>query len=114
MITGERVTDPTSGFRMTDRRGIELFARDYPHDYPEIEAILLMHAHRLRSCEIAVLMRPRAHRLLGDLLDPVGLLHGQGAAGGVRGAVSRATGAAHRGGARRCSEASPAVASARR
>ena len=59
LITGQRVTDPTSGFRMTNRRGIELFARDYPHDYPEIEAILLMHAHRLRSCEIPVLMRPR-------------------------------------------------------
>jgi glycosyltransferase involved in cell wall biosynthesis len=59
LITGRRVTDPTSGFRMTDRRGIELFARDYPHDYPEVEAILLMHAHRLRSCEIPVLMRPR-------------------------------------------------------
>jgi glycosyltransferase involved in cell wall biosynthesis len=59
VITRERVTDPTSGFRMTSRRGIELFARDYPHDYPEVEAILLMHAHRLRSTEIPVLMRPR-------------------------------------------------------
>jgi hypothetical protein len=34
LITGELVTDPTSGFRMTNRRGIELFARDYPHNYP--------------------------------------------------------------------------------
>jgi hypothetical protein len=59
LITRRRVSDPTSGFRMTDRRGIELFARDYPHDYPEIEAILLMHAHRLNSCEIPVIMRPR-------------------------------------------------------
>ena len=59
VITGRRVTDPTSGFRMTNRRGIELFARDYPHDYPEVEAILLMHFHRLRSCEIPVVMRPR-------------------------------------------------------
>src|SRR3954453_9671124 len=58
-ITGQRVTDPTSGFRMTDRSGIELFARDYPHDYPEVEAILLMHANRLRSCEVSVRMRPR-------------------------------------------------------
>jgi glycosyltransferase involved in cell wall biosynthesis len=58
-ITGQRVTDPTSGFRMTDRLGIELFARDYPQDYPEIEAILLMHAHRLRSRELPVRMRPR-------------------------------------------------------
>jgi hypothetical protein len=58
-ITGRRVSDPTSGFRMVDRRGIELFARDYPHDYPEVEAILLMHVHRLGSCEVPVLMRPR-------------------------------------------------------
>lgn len=59
LITRQRVTDPTSGFRMTSRRGIELFAHDYPHDYPEVEAILLMHAHRLRSCELPVQMRPR-------------------------------------------------------
>jgi glycosyltransferase involved in cell wall biosynthesis len=59
MITGRRVTDPTSGLRMTNRVGIELFARDYPHDYPEVEAILMMHAHRLNSCEIPVVMRPR-------------------------------------------------------
>jgi hypothetical protein len=59
LITGRRVTDPTSGLRMTNRTGIELFARDYPHDYPEVEAILMMHAHRLNSCEIPVAMRPR-------------------------------------------------------
>ena len=53
------VTDPTSGFRMTRRRGIDLFARDYPHDYPEVEAILLTHAHRLESAEVPVVMRPR-------------------------------------------------------
>jgi glycosyltransferase involved in cell wall biosynthesis len=57
LITGQRVTDPTSGFRMIDRSG--LFARDYPHDYPEVEAILLMHANRLRSCETPVVMGPR-------------------------------------------------------
>lgn len=58
-ITGQRVTDPTSGFRMVDRRGLELFANDYPRDYPEVEAIVLMHTHRLRSCEIPVVMAPR-------------------------------------------------------
>jgi glycosyltransferase involved in cell wall biosynthesis len=59
LASRQRVTDPTSGFRMIDRRGIELFARDYPHDYPEVEAILLMHSNRLRSCEVPVRMRPR-------------------------------------------------------
>jgi glycosyltransferase involved in cell wall biosynthesis len=59
LVSRQRVTDPTSGFRMTDRKGIELFAREYPHDYPEVEAILLMHAYQLESCEIPVQMRPR-------------------------------------------------------
>jgi glycosyltransferase involved in cell wall biosynthesis len=58
-IVGEQVTDPTSGFRMVRRSGITLFARDYPHDYPEVEALVMMHAHRLRVREIPVVMRPR-------------------------------------------------------
>ncbi len=59
MVTGQKVTDPTSGFRLADRRGIELFANDYPIDYPEVEAIMLMHTNRLRSREIPVVMGPR-------------------------------------------------------
>src|SRR5919106_4149881 len=59
VIVRRRITDPTSGFRMTNRRGIELFARDYPHDYPEVEAILMLHAHKLRLHEVPVLMRQR-------------------------------------------------------
>ncbi len=58
-ITRQRITDPTSGFRMTNRRGIELFARDYPHDYPEVEALLMLHAHRLRIHEVHVRMNAR-------------------------------------------------------
>ncbi|MBA2261523.1 MAG: glycosyltransferase family 2 protein [Solirubrobacterales bacterium] len=59
LVTGQPVTDPTSGFRMVNSRGIALFARDYPHDYPEVEAVLMVHAHRLRSAEVPVRMRPR-------------------------------------------------------
>lgn len=58
-ILGESITDPTSGFRMTNRRGIELFARDYPHDYPEVESILMLHAHKLQLHEFPVRMRER-------------------------------------------------------
>jgi glycosyltransferase involved in cell wall biosynthesis len=58
-ICRQRISDPTSGFRMTNRRGIELFARDYPHDYPEVEAILMLHAHRLRIHEVPVRMNAR-------------------------------------------------------
>ena len=58
-IVGQRVSDPTSGFRLYNRRGIALFARDYPHDYPEVEAVLLVHHHRLRMREVPVNMRQR-------------------------------------------------------
>ena len=91
-VVRRRITDPTSGLRMIDRRGIELFARDYPHDYPEVEAIVLSHAHRLAGAEVPVRMRARRHRLLLDQLDAVGLLHDQGAAGGARRPAARAPG----------------------
>jgi glycosyltransferase involved in cell wall biosynthesis len=58
-IVGMRVSDPTSGFRLYNRRAIELFARDYPHDYPEVEAVLILHHHRLRMREIPVRMYTR-------------------------------------------------------
>lgn len=59
VITRKRVTDPTSGFRLANRRAIELFAHDYPHDYPEVEAILMMHRHQLTTAEVPVKMHPR-------------------------------------------------------
>jgi glycosyltransferase involved in cell wall biosynthesis len=55
-LVGQRVSDPTSGFRLYNRRGISLFARDYPHDYPEVEAVLMVHHHRLRMREVPVRM----------------------------------------------------------
>jgi glycosyltransferase involved in cell wall biosynthesis len=58
-IVGMRVSDPTSGFRLYNRRAIELFARDYPHDYPEVEAVLILHHHRLRMREVPVRMYAR-------------------------------------------------------
>lgn len=59
LITGRRFTDPTSGFRASNRRTIELCARVYPYDYPEPEAIPLLHRAGLRVCEIPVTMNPR-------------------------------------------------------
>ena len=58
-IVGQRVTDPTSGFRLYNRRAIALFARDYPHDYPEVEAVLMLHFNRLRMSEVPVRMLTR-------------------------------------------------------
>jgi glycosyltransferase involved in cell wall biosynthesis len=58
-IVGQPVTDPTSGFRLYNRRAIELFSADYPHDYPEVEAVLMLHNHRLRMGEVPVRMFER-------------------------------------------------------
>jgi glycosyltransferase involved in cell wall biosynthesis len=58
---GAHVTDPTSGFRVAGRRAIELFAQNYPSDYPEPEAIALATRHGLRTREVPVVMRTRQH-----------------------------------------------------
>jgi glycosyltransferase involved in cell wall biosynthesis len=60
LITRQRVTDTTSGFRAVNRLGIKLFAADYPHDYPEVEATVLVYRHRLRMVEVPVSIRTRA------------------------------------------------------
>ena len=60
MLVRQRVTDPTSGFRAVNRLALELFAGDYPHDYPEAEATVIAHRHHLRVLEVPVSMRPRS------------------------------------------------------
>ena len=59
-LTGQRITDPTSGFQALNGKAIALFAADYPHDYPEVEALVLLLRHRLRLQEVPIAMRPRA------------------------------------------------------
>jgi glycosyltransferase involved in cell wall biosynthesis len=60
ILVRRRITDPTSGFQAMNRRAIALFAADYPHDYPEVEAALMVHKHELRMTEVPVQMRERA------------------------------------------------------
>ena len=61
LLTRQRVTDTTSGFQALNRSGIALFARDYPSDYPEVEATLLVLRIKLRLVEVPVTMREREH-----------------------------------------------------
>jgi glycosyltransferase involved in cell wall biosynthesis len=58
-IVGQRVTDTTSGFQAAGRRAIALFAVDYPHDYPEVEATVMVAKANLRLREVPVAMRER-------------------------------------------------------
>jgi glycosyltransferase involved in cell wall biosynthesis len=61
LITRQKITDPTSGFAAFNRRAILLFARVYPHDYPEPEAVVLLHKSGLRQLEIPVTFHNRVH-----------------------------------------------------
>lgn len=58
-IIRQRITDPTSGFNAFNQQAIHLCARLYPHDYPEPEAIVLLHRAGLRIREIPVTMKAR-------------------------------------------------------
>ena len=60
LIVGGRVTDPTSGFQVANRRAIALYAAYYPHDYPEVEATVLAAKAGLRRAEVPVEMRERS------------------------------------------------------
>lgn len=59
ILGGQRVTDTTSGFVAIDRMGIELFAAEFPHDYPEVEATLVALRSGLRVKQVQVDMRER-------------------------------------------------------
>jgi glycosyltransferase involved in cell wall biosynthesis len=58
-LTGQDITDCTSGFRAANRRVIEAFAHWYPEDYPEPEVILLLHRAGCRIDEVPVRMQRR-------------------------------------------------------
>ncbi|MBQ9727698.1 MAG: glycosyltransferase family 2 protein [Kiritimatiellae bacterium] len=59
VLTGRAITDPTSGFRMVSRRLAELFAEDYPNDYPEPESVVRALARGAKVAEIPVVMNDR-------------------------------------------------------
>ena len=69
VFTGERLTDPTSGFRACNKRAIDLFCKSYPNDYPEPESIA--HAIRVglsvRECPVSMRERQGGVSSIGPL-----------------------------------------------
>ncbi|MFD0677894.1 MULTISPECIES: glycosyltransferase family 2 protein [unclassified Paenibacillus] len=61
LLINTRVTDSTSGFRMYNRKSIQLLSKYYPDDYPEPDAIILLKKHGLRISEVGVEMKEREH-----------------------------------------------------
>ena len=77
-IGHQRVTDTTSGFQALNRRALGLFAADYPHDYPEVEGMVMTTAawaHSQRGGRDDARARARA---LVDHRASLDLLHGEG------------------------------------
>jgi glycosyltransferase involved in cell wall biosynthesis len=59
ILTGMRITDTTSGFRLYNRRAAQFISENYPDDYPEVEILVLLARHGFRVREVNVRMRPR-------------------------------------------------------
>jgi len=55
----QRITDSTSGFRAMNKKVLEFFAREYPVDFPDAEAIILLGLSGFRIKEVPVEMKPR-------------------------------------------------------
>lgn len=59
ILTGVQVRDITSGYRVVNRRFIEIYANDYPVDYPEPEAMIIAAVYGGIIKEYPVIMRVR-------------------------------------------------------
>ncbi len=59
VLTGKKITDPTSGFRMCDKKIIGLFANEYPKDYPEPETTVKVLCRKMKIEEVPVIMKAR-------------------------------------------------------
>lgn len=60
ILTGVRLHDITSGYRMVNKSLIEVYSDDYPSDYPEPEAMVMAAIHGYRIKEAPVIMKERA------------------------------------------------------
>lgn len=59
LLTKKEITDPTSGFRMVNRKLISMFCKYYPQDYPEPESIVSVLKNNCSINEIPVEMHER-------------------------------------------------------
>lgn len=59
LCTGKKILDVTSGYRAVNRKFIEIYADNYPSDYPEPEAIVAAVMHKGNILEVPVVMKER-------------------------------------------------------
>ncbi len=61
ITTGVKILDMTSGFRAVNKDIINIFAYDYPNDYPEPETIVTVIKRGYQVLEVPVKMHERLH-----------------------------------------------------
>lgn len=59
LLTGQRITDISSGFRAVNQKVFSLLAHTYPRDYPEPESLVLLLRMKFRVKEVPVQMDQR-------------------------------------------------------
>ena len=59
ICSGAEILDVTSGFRAVNKNYIAYYAKEYPQDYPEPEAIVSAKLNGAKICEVPVIMRER-------------------------------------------------------
>ncbi|MCB9883380.1 MAG: glycosyltransferase family 2 protein [Planctomycetes bacterium] len=58
--TGQRITDPTSGFQALSPAAVATLCSDgFPEDYPDVDVLITLHRAGLRLIELPVNMRDR-------------------------------------------------------
>lgn len=60
LMNGQAVADATSGFRVVNKRVIDVYAEHYPTDYPEPEVLVMLHKAGFKIKEVPVQMHERA------------------------------------------------------
>lgn len=55
----QQIKDVTSGFRAVNKEFMQVFAKDYPQDYPEPESIVAVAMHKGKIAEVPVKMCER-------------------------------------------------------
>ncbi len=63
IITGQKFTDTTSGYKGMNKEVVKLFASsEFPNDYPDVDTIILLKFRGFRVKEIPVLMYPNTEQ----------------------------------------------------
>ena len=58
-LVGAIISDSTSGYRVFNRKALEIVSTYYPDEYPESESIVLFSLNNIRIIEVSVIMRER-------------------------------------------------------